>query len=358
MQSVDIPTLRLFNQHLSQAGLVRPEQVVSWLGAVQAQDYAAAKWAVGLRLQDGLDDTVEQAFAEGRILRTHMLRPTWHFVMPEDIRWILELTSPRVQSRNAPWYRRLELDKAIFKRSEAAMAKALRGGKHLTRAELAGVLKKAGISGVELRFTYLLMHAELEGLICSGARRGKQFTHALLEERAPAAKSMQPDEALAELAHRYFTGHGPAALRDFTWWSSLAMADAKRGMEMVASEFASAQVDGQSYWFREPQGPAKRASLDAWLLPNFDEYIVGYTERGAVFDPLHDEGLIPRNSMLSHHTIVLDGQVVGTWKRSLGKDSVVVELSPFEPLARAESMAVKRAAARYAAFLGLALVMA
>src|SRR5512139_1699193 len=154
--AVNIPALRLFNQHLSSPDFEWPEQVVSWFGAVQAQDFAAAKWAIGLRMPDPAEDAVERALAEGAILRTHVLRPTWHFVAPEDIRWMLKLTAPRVHAKNALYHRRLELLSADFKRSEAALAKALQGGKFLTRAEMKGVLERAGIRGLDLRFTYLI----------------------------------------------------------------------------------------------------------------------------------------------------------------------------------------------------------
>jgi len=191
MKNMDLARLRLYNQRLSATDVRNPEDVVRWLGAVQAQDYGGAKWAVGQRTQTATDSMVEQEFAEGKILRTHILRPTWHFVAPEDIRWMLKLTSPRVHAANAYMYRRLELDGAIFRRSHAALEKALQGGKQLTRSELASLLRKPGIPAEGLRLTYLMMRAELDGVICSGARRGKQFTYALLEERVPPVKALK-----------------------------------------------------------------------------------------------------------------------------------------------------------------------
>lgn len=216
MARFDIPRQRLRNQGIAGATFKKPGDVVEWLAAVQAQDYAGAKWALGLRLQDATDDDVEQAFAEGAILRTHLLRPTWHFVTPADIRWMLALTAPRAHAVNADMSRKLELDNALFKRSNAALARALHGGRQLTRDELRGVLQKAGIAtDGGLRLGYLLMRAELDGMVCSGARRGKQFTYALLDERAPHAKTLGREEALAELAQRYFVSRGPATVQDF-----------------------------------------------------------------------------------------------------------------------------------------------
>src|SRR5216684_6032669 len=250
MTNLDIAHQRLHNQLISQPTNDAPGDVVQWLGAVQAQDYAAAKWAVGLRSAGVTSDAIERAFADGAILRTHLMRPTWHFVSPADIRWILALTAPRVNAVNAYYYRKLALDDAVFMHSNAMLAKALQGGKQLTRPELTSVLQQVGIATDDLqRFTYIMMRAELDGIVCSGARRGKQFTYALLDERAPQARTLDRDEALAELTRRYFTSHGPATLQDFVWWSGLAAIDAKAGIEMVKLQLVHEVVDGQAYWF-------------------------------------------------------------------------------------------------------------
>src|SRR5713226_2242979 len=228
MTNLDIAHRRLHNQLITRPMFEKPDDVVKWLGAVQAQDYAGAKWALGLRMQGVTDDVIEQAFADGAIIRTHVMRPTWHFVAPADIRWMLALTAPRI---NAYYNRKLELDDAVFRHSNAVLAKALQGGKQLTRSELASVLQLAGIAADNLlRSTYIIMRAELDGIVCSGARRGKQFTYALLDERVPQTRNLDRDEALAEFARRYFTSHGPATLQDFVWWSGLAAADAKAGL--------------------------------------------------------------------------------------------------------------------------------
>jgi winged helix DNA-binding protein len=352
MTNLDIAHWRLHNQLITRRTFEKPDDVVQWLGAVQAQDYAAAKWAVGLRLQGTTDDDVEQAFASGAILRTHLMRPTWHFVSPTDIRWILALTAPRVNAANTSWYRKLELDDATFRCSNTVLAKALQGGKQLTRPELASVLHQAGIATDDLqRFTYIMMRAELDGIVCSGARRGKQFTYALLDERAPQARTLDRDEALAQFARRYFMSHGPATLQDFVWWSGLTVADARTGLEMVTSQLMHEVVDGQTYWFSMSTPPAKDLSQAAYLLPNFDEYIVGYTDRSAVFDATHTNKLDPRGNVLFNHTIVMDGRVVGTWKRTIKKDAVMITPSLFTPLNDAETRAFAASANRYGAFL-------
>jgi len=224
MINLDIAHRRLHNQHITRRTLETPQALVEWLGAVQAQDFAAAKWALGLRLQGVTDDDIEQAFTDGAILRTHVMRPTWHFVSPADIRWLLALTAPHVRAASAYYNRKLELDDAVFRRTNAVLANALQGGKQLTRDELASALQQAGIAtDGEQRVTYIMMRAELDGVICSGARRGKQFTYALLAERAQQARTLDRDEALAELTMRYFTSHGPATIQDFVWWSGLTV---------------------------------------------------------------------------------------------------------------------------------------
>src|SRR6266567_8254469 len=299
MTNLDIAHQRLHNQRIAGAPFEKPVDVVTWLGAVQAQDFAGAKWALGLRLQGATDESIEQAFADGTILRTHVMRPTWHFVAPADIRWLLALTAPRVHAASAYHNRKLELDDAVFRSTNAVLTNALQGGKQLTRDELASALQQAGIvTEGEQRVTYIIMRAELDGIICSGARRGKQFTYALLAERAPHARMLARDEALAELTTRYFMSHGPATIQDFVWWSGLAAADAKAGLAMVTSHLQQETINGQMYWFSLSTLPVQDPSQTAYLLPNYDEYTVGYTDRSAIFDALHTNKLDPRGGLL------------------------------------------------------------
>lgn len=350
MRHLDIVRQRLHNQGIARQTFTQPEDVVQWLGAVQAQDYAAAKWAVGLRLRSATDDALEQACTAGTILRTHVMRPTWHFVLPADIRWLLALTAPRVKVAMAYGNRASELDEAIFARSNAVLTKALQGGKQLTRGELVSALQQEGIATDGLRFTHIMMRAELDGVVCSGARQGKQFTYALLDERAPQTRTFERDEALAEFARRYFTGHGPATLRDFVWWSGLTATDARAGLALVASQLEHEEIDGQEYWFATSVPPAKELSPTAYLLPNYDEYLVGYADRNASFDIVHQEKLVSRDNILFYHTIILDGQVVGTWKRTLKRNEVMLTASLFVPLNEAEQHAIVTAAEHYGAF--------
>jgi DNA glycosylase AlkZ-like len=353
MKNFDIRHLRLHNQRLSTTTFKNPADAVGWLGAVQSQDYAGAKWALGQRIKDATDAAIEQAFNEGAILRTHVMRPTWHFVKPEDIRWMLALTAPRINSLSAHYFRTLELDNAIFKRSNTVLTKALQGGKQLTRAELTFLLQKNGIASDDLlRFTYLIVRAELDGIVCSGARRGKQFTYALLDERAPHTRNLEQDEALAELAKRYFVSHGPATLQDFVWWSGLRVADARKGLDLIKSQLINEVENGQTYWFADST-PTRTPSPIVHLLPDYDEYTVGYTDRSAIFDHSHTNKLDSRGSELAQYTIVLDGRIAGTWKRILKKSEVLIELAPFRDLTKAEDRVITDAVERYGKFLGL-----
>jgi hypothetical protein len=345
---------RLQNQHLIKPALKDPAQVVQMLGAVQSQDFAGAKWALSMRLKENAsDESIEQAFTEGKILRTHVLRPTWHFLAPADIRWILELTAPRVHAMNAYYYRQLELDKAVFQKSNKVIVKALEGNKHLTRVELASALKKAGILANNLRLTYLMMYPELEGIICSGPRRGKQFTYALLDERVRPVKALKRDEALAELVRRYFSTRGPATLQDFAWWSGLTLADAKRGIEMVGSEFTHRIVEGKTYWHAKSMAQAKIRSPLAHLLPNYDEYFIGFKDRSAIGNVIRQSNVAVSNAAFLAHLITIDGQLVGGWKRTLEKNKVTVKLTPVVKLSKTEKRSIKDTADRFGKFLGL-----
>jgi winged helix DNA-binding protein len=348
---------RLRNQRLIGPPFQKPEDVVRWLTAVQSQDYAGAKWAIAQRVKGTADGEIDELFNDGKILRTHVMRPTWHFVMPADIRWMLKLTAPRVNAISAYYYRKLELDDALFRRSNAAIAKALYDGKHLTRAELAKVLECAGIDANGLRLAYLILRAELDAVICSGALRGKQFTYALLNNRVPEGETLERDEALAELTRRYFTSHGPALLRDYAWWSGLTMADAKAGFEMASSQLNHETVEGKTYWFGSLGTTAKSKGPTVHLLPNYDEYLIAYKDRATSFDPLLKKQLRPNDDVFNAHIIVLNGKVIGGWRRTIKKDEVTVNANLLLKLTKAEKGALRVAAERYGQFLGKSVVI-
>jgi hypothetical protein len=349
MRSHAIRHLRLRSHGLDQPRFAAPADVVAWFGAVQAQEYAHAKWALSLRLPPTTDAALERAFAEGAILRTHVMRPTWHFVAPADIRWLLELTAPRVNLVNGHMYRQLELDEALLRRSAAVIERALAGGAQLTREELGEALARAGIAAAGMRLGYIVHRAELDALICSGPRRGKRFTYMLLAERAPQAGSLPREEALAELTRRFYTSHGPATVDDFAWWSGLTKADVRLGIELAGSALVGETIDGVRYWRAAALPPAREAPA-ALLLPPYDEYTIAYRDHRALLEPAFAD---QPTTVIFNGVIAIDGVIRGSWRRSLDGRAVVVETAPFRPLTGAEQEAVSAAIGRLGAFLEL-----
>jgi len=353
MPVIDLLAQRLRHQRLVASSLTRPADVVAWLGAVQAQDFPAAKWALSMRVRGGLQDLdVEQAFNDGTILRTHVLRPTWHFVTPADIRWMLKLSAPRVHAASAYYYRQAGLDARIFGRSCAMLQRALDGGRFLTRTELAVHLKRAKIPADGMKLASLMMHAELEGIICSGPRRGRQFTYALLSERAPQkSTAFDRDQALAELVTRYFRSHGPATLRDFVWWSGLTVKDARAGISGAGSALVESRIDGRVHWASADTSGAAIKGPCVFLLPNYDEYLIAYKDRGPVVAAGRTANLVARtNGGFSHH-LILDGRLAGGWRRTLRGHVVMIEVAPYQPLTPVQKGAVAAAADQYGEFL-------
>ena len=328
--------------------------MVRRLGAVQSQDFPAAKWGVAQRLVGATDDVVERAFADGSIVRTHLLRPTWHFVAAEDLRWMLALSAPRVIAVCGHPFRQPELDDAVFRRSNAALTRALQGGKHLTRPEIAEAFRRARVDAKDpRRLGYLLMRAELDGVVCSGPRQGRQFTYALLDERVPAAKPIGRDEALSKLTLTYFSTRGPATVHDMGMWSGLTIAEIRRGIGIVGPALRKEAIDGREYWSAESQPPAASRTGTAHLLPNYDEYFIGFRDRGAFRDVTRTAITDQPITALMGHILTIDGVIVGGWKRTLERQRVVVELKPIVRLSRADRGAIADAAGRFGDFLGL-----
>lgn len=343
---------RLVQQHLVAPERTDPSDIVALLGAVQAQEWAGAKWALGQRLRGATDATIERAYDDGAILRTHVLRPTWHFVTPADVRWLLALTGPRIHAGSRGRYRQLELDEEVFRRSHAAMTRALRDGHFLTRAEIARALADAGIhTAMPQRLAYILMHAEVHGLICSGPRRGKQFTWALLDERAPPAPARDRDEALADLVRRYITTRGPATPHDCAWWSGLTLADVRRALHDDRGDLEHETVDGRTLWFSPSTRSVDVPRPTAHLLPCYDEYFIGLRDRSAMLDPATLAAVSARPDVLIANLVLLDGRAAGVWKRTLTRNAVSIELKPLGRLTAAERGAVVAAMRAYAAYL-------
>lgn len=333
-------------------------EVVGWFGGLQSQDYHPAKWAVAQRLGPGVTDAdLDRAFDDGVILRTHVLRPTWHFVVPADLRWLLELTAPRVHALNGYAYRRFELDGPLLRRTADLIADAVAGENHLTRSEIAALLARHGITAERIRLGYILIHAELERVICSGPVRGKHHTYALFEERAPQAASLEREAALAELVRRFFTSHGPATAKDLSWWSSLTRADIATGLALAGDALESTDVDGITYWSAPGKPPAPAPSPSVRLLQAYDEYIVGYRQSKYLLDLGGLAAAAPDRLALPNGVIVVDTQVAGRWKRTVRADSLVLEAALYRPFDAAETAALRAAADELGVFLNTRAVV-
>jgi hypothetical protein len=334
-----------------------PGDAVRRLGASQAQDFGPAIWSIGQRLPAATEPELLAWFDAGHVLRTHVLRPTWHFVLPSEIRWLLQLTGPRVHAFNAYHYRQTGLDDADLQPCHELIGTALAGGRSLTRAELASVLAGGGIAATGTRLSYVLMHAELEQLICSGPRRGKQQTYALLAEQAPRAVELPRDEALAELTRRYFA-RGPASAKDFSWWSSLTMAEIRRGIQILGDELDSRAVDGiMFYWHGALEPPPALPRGAVHLLQAYDECVGSYSETRGLWDPAgYDQRRRQRTTYVG--LLLRDARIAGFWKRTIKRSDVIVDVQLCEPFDVAAIRSLRAAVEEHGRFLGREGVLA
>jgi len=353
---------RLSNQLIANPAPNKPEDVVYRMGVIQAQDYLGALWAVGLRTPDATQEDIEQAIAGRKFVRTWPARGTLHFVAAQDVHWMLALLAPRAIQASAGRLRQLEIDQATLDRSREQLIHVLRNGNRMTREALYQSLESIQISTAGQRGIHILGRLAQEGLICFGPRDGKQQVFVLLEEWVPPANTLQGagilprDQALAELARRYFTSHGPATVRDFAWWSGLTSSDARASLEMVQSYLIQEEIEGQIYWLPQPAPDSQEPSNTAHLLPAFEEYLLGYTDRSAVLDAGYAKRMVTKNGMISP-IIAIDGQVVGTWKRALKKETVTITPEWFTQPGEAYQQAFLQATGRYGAFLGLEVML-
>lgn len=340
---------RLGCHKLLQSDLRDPVAIVAWSGAVQSQDFAGAKWSLGQRGVGLTDETIERAFNDGAILRTHVLRPTWHFVTPADIRWMLTLTAPRVQRFLAHTYKFYELDARTLARGRDILGRALADRDHLTRAELAVALRRGRITAAGPRLAMLTIDAEVHQVMCSGPLRGRQFTYARFDARVPASKPLARDEALAALAQRYFMSHGPATLKDFAWWSGLTMADVKAAVGLAT--LSRDTINAIDYWFSLSSGPRRPAAARAHLLPAYDEYLVAYKDRAPI-----GAASWGKAGAYSNH-IMMNGVSCGWWRPAPEGQQVTISITYAGAADASVRRAVERAARTYATFLGRPVVV-
>ena len=351
MSGADVSQRRLRAQRISTTAFTRPSEVVGWLGAMQAQDYLGALWGVGLRLTSACEAEVERALAEGTIVRTWPLRGTLHFVAAADAAWMLDLLGSHVARRAAPRLRALELDDAVFTRARRVLGRRLRGGKRLTRPAVYDALERARISTRGQRGIHILWRLALERFLCFGPREKKQQTFVLFDEWLPNPPRLKPEEALAKLATRYFTGHGPATAADFAWWSGLSLSEARRAIRYAAGELVEESIDGRVHWSAPSVDSLPAPVSRAYLLPAFDEFLVGYADRSASLDVASTREVNNGGGILKP-TMVAGGRVVGTWMRRFARRQVVFEPSPFASLGKAKARAIGLAFRRYAEFVG------
>ncbi|MDB5272327.1 MAG: hypothetical protein JWO58_694 [Chitinophagaceae bacterium] len=331
MNLKDIASLRLSNQQLSRSSLNKPTALVQWMGALQAQDYAMSKWAIGIRLPHTTEEEIEKALHKGSILRTHVLRPTWHLVAADNIRWMLELTAPHIKASARSRDKALELTEKTYTKSNGLIEKALSGNHHLTREELMTVLEQHKMIVDPQRAVHFMLRAELEGIACSGWVKQKKQTYALLDERVAHTKKLHRDEALVKLATIYFSSHAPATVKDFSWWSGLSLTDSKKAMEGIKEKFITEKIGDEIYWLPSHLKTTSLAKPSAHFLPAFDEFIISYKDRSATLALEHQKVAFSSNGIF-RPVILVNGQGIGIWNRTNKKDQIQLETTFFKPV--------------------------
>lgn len=342
---------RLKQQKINYQHLSTPQEVVAYMGAMQAQDLEMSKWAVGLRLSNSTKNLIENALNDGTLVRTHILRPTWHIVSGQDIRWMMALTGKNIKALAATYERKLGMDAALFVKSNDLIVKALEGGQSLTRQELMQELEKGGIKTDSSRAVHFMINAETDAIVCNGIPKGKEITYALLDEKVPKGLIMSKEESLLALATIYFKSHAPATLHDFHWWSGLSMTDVRAGLQSVKADLEEIMIDGKAYF--QPKDLAVVDAQDSvFLLPAFDEYCVSYKDRNAIFDKQWHGQAITSNGIFKP-IVVINGKVEGVWKRTIQKNKVLIETSFFDSSKKIDIEKLQSAANRFGDFLEL-----
>jgi hypothetical protein len=324
-----ISNVRLISQKIAASEFYKAKEIVSWMGAIQAQDYPMSKWAIGLRLSGSSVKKIESSIDKGDILRIHVLRPTWHFVSSDDVYWILELSSSKIKSSLKSRHKQLGLVESIISKARNIIEEKLSNGRSLTRDELANEFHKVGIRTDANRLSHILFRAEMDGIVCSGPVKNNKPTYALLYERVPYKKDLSRDEALAELAKRYFTSRCPATLEDFVWWSNLSVSDARKAIDYIKADFTSESIGTAKYLIPNSYSMPIPEKTSVHLLPAYDEFLISYKERSSSLALINNKSIVSENGIF-HPTIVVNGQVEGLWKRTIQKNKVTVEMNLFQ----------------------------
>ena len=326
----DISNIRLISQKIALPEFKTAKEIVSWMGAMQAQDYSMAKWAIGVRLSDSNDAKVESAINKGEILRTHVLRPTWHFISADDIYWMLDLSGIKIKSSFKTRDKELELTESVISKSQSIIEKLLSNVSGLTREEISEELTRAKIRTDANRLSHILVHAELVGLVCSGPLKEKKLTYSLLRNRVPVKKDISKDEALARLAAKYFRSRCPATLEDFIWWSNLSVTDARKAVESIKTNFFPETIGSSKYWLPDTISDKVIKKTTVYLLPAYDEFLIAYRDRSSSLSPINNKRTVSSNGIF-YPLIVVNGKVAGLWKRITQKNKVIVSTDFFQP---------------------------
>lgn len=345
-----ISDIRSTSQQITNPEFNNPKDLVAWMGAIQAQDYNMAKWAIGIRLKSSSLKNVEKALQTGEILRTHIMRPTWHFVPAEDIRWMLKLSVRNVKNALRSYSKYLEIPDDLYTKCNKELEKLLRDNNHLTKEEIANNLINSGIIKTDRVVSCIMTCAEAEGIVCSGIDKTKKVTFALIDERAPHAKELHKDDALAKLAQRYFRSHSPASLLDFSWWSGLTITESRHAIHLIASELIDEKFKSEKLYVQESYNKKIKTDDKLYFLPSYDEYLISYKDRTSVLDLEHQPKAFSMNGIF-HPVILYKGKIIGNWKKTLQKKQIVVETSFFKSDFEMDETKIQNAENQYKTFI-------
>jgi hypothetical protein len=346
-----ISALRSVNQFITDTRFITAKEVAGWMGALQAQDYPMSKWAFGVRLKNSTEFDVNNEIDSGDIIRTHLLRPTWHFTSSDDVYWILKLSASHIKASLKFRDKQLGLTETIFRKCHSVFETVLRDKNHLTREELFAELVKARLRVKNDQASHIFVRAEVEGIICSGRQKAGKPTYALLGERVPEDKrKFIKEEALRELGLKYFRSRGPATIQDFIWWSGLTAGEAKIALENNRPNLVSEVFENQTYWYSETTIGPGTGMNDGFLLPAYDEFLISYRDRSASLPDIDQKVTISRNGIF-YPLIVINGNVIGTWKRTSKKDSIIITATLFKKNAGIRGKSFEKALLRFSNFI-------
>lgn len=329
MNTADLLNIRLFNQLLSVHEKKTPHEIVSWMGAMQSQALDMAKWAIGTRLENQNINDIEEALSTGRIIRTHILRPTWHFVSAGDIHWMFDLSNPRLKPIYRSYTKMVKADEALIYATIPVIEKVLTDKKHLTKEEIGKALLSQNVILDDVHLKMAINYAEMEGIIVNGEIKGSKQTFTLLQEWAPRKETISKEEALGRLALRFFTSHAPATIQDFVWWSGLSLTECRQGIECIKGDFVCETINGRDFWMKNDLKIPSEDKHSALLLSPFDEFVVSYKDRSELIKDKHYSKVMTKNGLFSP-TIMLNGEIIGSWKKISQKGTPKVELAFFE----------------------------